>query len=177
MVNMIDETLIGSAINRNYKDTPHILFDILGLTKMELHESINLADAATQGYLGVYSPSLALAFIGSGSIIFGLQSFADDQFVDKLAREFEVLSFYINPAEEINTFRILRGGKCIRDNFSNDQFQEIGEPLEIEKIEKDPTKLIVNLLSRHLRVDFFKEFIKCDILIFKRRKSFLGKFF
>lgn len=174
---MFDKTFIGSAINRNFKDNVSALFEILNFSEMELQKSINISQAALDEFLGINSSDFAVSFIGNGTLVFGLQAFADNKLLENLSKNMEVVNFYINSAENVKEFSVYKNGICVRDTYSDDQYDEIGIPFDIEENEPDRSKVIINLLSQFLKVDFLKEFSQCEAHIYRVKRSLLRKMF
>ena len=114
--------------------------------------------------------------IGKGTLIFNLEIYCNETLLEQLSWRTSLLKFHSNKSNDTSSFGLYQGGSCIRDNYSNDTFSEIGEPLEIETTATNKPEIIVSLINQTLDTNIL-DIENRKFYCYKKEKSFLSKLF
>ena len=167
--------IMGVAINSQFGIDNERLFSLLDYPKMVKERTYSFNQLIQERIIeGDQVEGLVIGQIGKGTLIFSFEVFCREDLLEKISRGNKVFCFLLDGQKDHFNIKYYVNGILERDNFSDNQYDEIGTPLEIESSGK-PVSIILEGLEMILGPN--SSISEAEFIHFNLKKSLFNKLF
>ena len=166
-INLLANAILGCAIGHNYKSNLDDLASLLHFKNLVAVESLSFESALAQNYLETECPHLPVCFVGTGTLLFGLEFFANETYILELSQAYDVFGFYLHPGKSHKEYFLEKNGRFLYNTTKEPV--HIGSDLLHQN--RDRNVFIFGQLNQLLQIDFAQEVKQLEVTLFRTKSA------